>query len=76
VSPLTYELDFISQKTALFIVTAVKTSNLTSHVGVVAHTVTRGQVFSEYSGFPYPSFITPMLPSHHGVLPRTGTVGQ
>jgi hypothetical protein len=29
VSPVRYELDFISQKTAFFIVTAVKTSNLT-----------------------------------------------
>jgi hypothetical protein len=28
VSPLKYELDFISQKTAFFIVSAVKTSNL------------------------------------------------
>jgi hypothetical protein len=30
VSPVRYELDFISQKTALFIVIAVKTSNLTN----------------------------------------------
>jgi hypothetical protein len=29
VSPVRYELGFISQKTAFFIVTAVKTSNLT-----------------------------------------------
>jgi hypothetical protein len=29
VSPVRYELDFISQKTPFFIVTAVKTSNLT-----------------------------------------------
>jgi hypothetical protein len=28
-SPVSYELGFISQKTAFFIVTAVKTSNLT-----------------------------------------------
>jgi hypothetical protein len=30
VSPVRYELGFLSQKTAFFIVTAVKTSNLTS----------------------------------------------
>jgi hypothetical protein len=29
VSPVRYELGFLSQKTAFFIVTAVKTSNLT-----------------------------------------------
>jgi hypothetical protein len=29
VSPVKYKLDFISQETAFFIVTAVKTSNLT-----------------------------------------------
>jgi hypothetical protein len=32
VSPVKYELDFISQKTAFFIVTAVKTINLTRNV--------------------------------------------
>jgi hypothetical protein len=31
VSPLKYELGFVSQKTTFFIVTAVETSNLTSH---------------------------------------------
>jgi hypothetical protein len=32
VSPVRYELGFISQKTTFFIVTAVKTSNLTCHL--------------------------------------------
>jgi hypothetical protein len=35
VSPVKYELGFISQKTAFFIVTAVKTSNLREIVMIV-----------------------------------------
>jgi hypothetical protein len=34
VSPVRYELGFISQKTAFFIVTAVKTSNFTCGYGI------------------------------------------
>jgi hypothetical protein len=34
VSPVKYELGFISQKATFFIVTAVKTSNLTSIISI------------------------------------------
>jgi hypothetical protein len=41
VSPVKYDLGFISQKTAFFIVTAVKTSKLTNYYSVGSRGVKR-----------------------------------